>query len=187
MAKFTEEQKEAWIKCKASLKIRGNRALRIAMSELRQENGRTHRGPIETLPKNPNKLQQYHAIIRNEQLIEKKNKWKEFLTNPGAKKLFIIVDPQLSPAQKAVQASHCAAQFQKEHPLAPWVNGTMILLEPIQDEWYKRYGFERLVLLSSSWKTVWREPDMGNAVTAIACLPEFRDDEFTNPRCFKLI
>lgn len=202
---FTEEQKEAWKKAKASLKKTGNRSLHIAMSELRAENGRRHRGPIETLPKTPGKLQQYQSIYRSGAIAERVKEWKDYLRNPGAKKLYIIVRDDLSPAQKAVQASHCAAQFQKEHPLAPWINGTMVLLQnDPSDPYFKRYvdnsfgwpkkkdfdpftSYVTNVFWRQDYKTYWHEPDLGNKLTAVAVLNAYQNELIGKQPGIKLI
>ncbi|MEN6291797.1 MAG: hypothetical protein ABFD07_07270, partial [Methanobacterium sp.] len=112
--------------------------------------------------------------------------WKEYLTNPGAKKLFVFTDPDLSDSQKAVQSAHAVAQFQKEHPLAPWVNGTLVLLTPDRD----LRPFNRLAKEDSlmnhfvSWYahsyyaeyiTVWTESDMDDAITSVVMLDDFKE------------
>ena len=204
---FTEEQKEAWKKAKASLKLYGNRSLHIAMSELRAENGRKHKGPIETLPKSEGKLQQYNSMYKSEEIAEKVKEWKEYFRNPGAKKLFIIVRDDLSPAQKAVQASHCAAQFAKEHSLAPWVNGTMVLLQNDTGDSHFKKMVERMSMSftrvkqekdaftffvdSAFWrydfKTYWHEPDLDNKLTAVAVLSNYKNEQIGKHPGIKLI
>ena len=190
---FTDEQKEAWIKAKELLK-KGNtfsRPLHIAMSELRAENGRKHKGPIETLSSRPGKLDQYKATYRNEEIAEQVKEWKDYLRDPGKQKLYIIVRDDLSPAQKAVQASHAAAQFQKEHPMAPWINGTMILMQTdSNDAYYQRFEnpfrkkenydpFQEYIkgcFYRPNFKTYWRESDLDNKLTAVAVLSTYKND-----------
>jgi len=191
---FTDEQKEAWIKAKELLKkgCSFSRSLHIAMSELRAENGRKHKGPIETLSSKEGKLNQYKAIFIQEEIAEKVKEWKNYFRDPGKQKLYIIVRDDLSPAQKAVQASHAAAQFQKEHPLAPWLNGVMVLMQTNpNDDYYKRFQspvfnkkeeydpFQEYIkgcLYRPNFKTYWREPDIGNKLTAIAILSTYKND-----------
>lgn len=197
---FTEEQKEAWQKAKYllhrlapndpdSLPPSSRRALHIAMSELRAEQGRKHKGPIETLPKNEQKRIQHRAIAKTIHLSERVAEWKDYLINPSAKKLYILVDHTLSPSQKAVQASHAAAQFQKEHPFAPWINGTMVLLEckdkafknffggeiPIEEFAQRQHWFTNVNYgwVPKTYSTIWREPDLDNRITAIAATRDF--------------
>ena len=202
---FTPEQKEAWIKAKFLLKSGSevrSRPLHIAMSELRAENGRKHKGPIETLPKHPGKLTEYKAIYEQEQIAAKVKQWKDYLRDPGKQKLYIIVRDDLSPAQKAVQASHAAAQFQKEHPNAPWINGTMVLMQSDpEDAYYQK--FKNLSLRRDShdifteyikgcfygvdFKTYWREPDLDNKLTAVAILSVYCNDQNGQRPGIKLI
>lgn len=204
--RFTEEQKEAWRKAKfllfkvSALSTKSRRALHIAMSELRAENGRRHKGPIETLPRSIGKCIQYEAIHRYERTKERVAEWKQYLTDPSAKKLYIIIRPDLSSAQKAVQASHATAQFQKEHPFAPWINGTMVLLEPNQSSTLWKHmpdyradlndfdAFDKFVgWFHATFKTEWREPDMGNHITAIAMTSDFLSDQLGSREDLKLI
>ena len=197
-SRFTVEQKEAWQKAKQLLAIpwgrigyltgERRRALHIAMSELRAENGRKHKGPIETLPKNLGKLIQYHVIRKSNHITERVQEWKDYFQNPGIKKLYILVREDLSTSQEAVQASHCAAQFQKEHPHAPWVNGTMVLLVPNKEHPF--YGsltaswnrvkqepaFEQFIrdyCWRADYLTTWRELDLNNEITAVALLMDW--------------
>lgn len=195
--RFTEEQKEAWKKAKKLLKSMdigtvARRSLHIAMSELRAEQGRKHKGPIETLAKKPGKLEQYQANYRGNEIAARVQDWKTYLQDPGARKLYIIVRDDLSPAQKAVQASHCAAEFQKRHPLAPWVNGTMVLLQNNpSDPYFKRFAqvctagkivadpFEHYIrnaFYRAHYTTLWREPDMENKLTAVAVLSSYQNE-----------
>jgi hypothetical protein len=201
--RFTTEQKEAWNKAKVQLKSRSLegirlRALHIAMSELRAENGRKHKGPIETPPKNEMKLQQYNAILSSYHLQKRVEEWKEYFRDPGKKKLFIITRNDLSSSQKAVQAAHCAAQFQKEYPGSPWINGTMILLVPRQDSMaFKSMEacfpkgsdfFDRLVpTFHYNYITKWREPDQDNRITSIAILADFYNNRIADLNEFELL
>jgi hypothetical protein len=180
---FTPEQKEAWNKAKLLLKtLAGHdtlryRALHIAMSELRGMH-RTHKGPIETPSKNPNKLQCRISTDKNAQLRERIDSWKTYFDNPGAKKLYIICDHELSESQKAVQSAHAAAQFLKEHPFAPWTNGTLVLLQTEPDKYAR--SFDEITRRfyykgSHNWNyhTDWREPDMNNSITAVAVMHDY--------------
>jgi hypothetical protein len=204
---FTTEQKEAWNKAKKLLnQYRGSseyRYLHIAMSELRAENGRTHKGPIEAEPKNPDKQVHRLAKIRSNAIPERVKEWKEYLRDPGSKKLYIIVRDDLSPSQKAVQASHATAEFQKRLPNAPWINGTMILMESdSKSEHYKSYAGSRWGLKSEDkdqfeefcksiyrpdYQVIWREPDQANRVTAIALLSNYMNDSIGRLRGIKLL
>ena len=186
---FTPEQHEAWQKAKLYLKHLINtdtlkyRALHIAMSELRGRY-RTHKGPIETMSKNPNKSKQRYILDSYDGLRTRVDTWKAYLENPGSKKLFVLVDNNLSPSQQAVQASHAVALFQKENPLAPWVNGTLVLLT-IDPAYKQRYAVDRgeytfeqcLSKFASGWSfsSLWREEDLDNRPTAFAVMDEYSD------------
>ena len=203
--RFSSEQKEAWQKAKDLLKSGKTnvRALHIAMSELRKENGRKHKGPIETEPKADGKLTEYKAKLVSSQMAARVAQWKQYLRNPGGQKLFIIVRNDLETSQKAVQASHAAAEFSKRHPLAPWVNGTMVLLVPDQtNPTVKRYlealvrpGLEldpfeqfcKLQFWPFEFQTEWREPDQDNRVTAVAVLSCFNNELCSKVHGVKLL
>lgn len=194
---YTNEQREAWSKAKLLLKsLRFNntlryRALHIAMSELRSKT-KKHKGPIETPSKNPNKLQCRISTDKNAQLRERIDSWKSYFENPGAKKLYIICDHELSESQKAVQSAHATAQFLKEHPLAPWANGTLIFLQSEPDKYIK--SFDEVVNRhfykgSHNWnyRTEWREPDMNNQITAVAVLHDYDYRNSIGTRNLKLL
>ena len=209
----TAEQKEAWLWAKWLLHKQSSldsdalsgpskRALHTAMSELRAEQGRSHRGPIETVSDRPDKAIEYKAILIRDQIAARTAEWKQYLRDPGSKKLFIILRPDLTPAQKAVQASHCAAQFQKQHPHAPWVNGTMVLLEPNQqDRYWSRWAesatfgkkldqfesYARHKAMQAHYKTFWSEPDMEDKLTAFALLSDYRNQEISRGGDVRLI
>jgi hypothetical protein len=196
---FTPEQREAWKTAKLLLKqlkeersITRLRALHVAMSELRRERN-PRKGPAETPAQNPGKREQREALDRQERLRERIEEWKLYFADPGARKLFIIVEGCLSASQKAVQASHAAAQFQKEHPLAPWVNGTMVLLTP--DPSFKDWrgnsaglsDYDKSWIPGGTFLTIWREPDMGNKITAVCILKEFKNSEIGQQKGLKLL
>lgn len=78
-------------------------------------------------------------------------------------KLFVLVRKDLSKSQQAVQAGHAIAQYLIEHPDTEWGNGTLVLLRvPFEsfDYWQKTIGKY----------SIFREPDIGNEMTAIACV-----------------
>ena len=203
--RFSSEQKEAWQKAKDLLKSgkTNYRALHIAMSELRKENGRKHKGPIETEPKRDEKLTEYKAKLVSSQMAARVAQWKQYLRDPGSQKLYIIVRNDMETSQKAVQASHAAAEFSKRHPLAPWVNGTMVLLVPDQTSpTFKRYldtptrlgrefdPFEQFCkdrFWPFEFQTEWREPDQGNRVTAVALLSCFNNELCSRTHGVKLL
>lgn len=178
---FTPEQHEAWNKAKLLLKsltkdnVIRYRALHIAMSELRGKY-RKHKGPIETPSKNPNKLQCRIMTDKYAQLRERVDAWKAYFDNPGMKKLYVICDNTLSEPQKAVQSAHAVAQFMKEHPIAPWTNGTLVLLQTEPDKYMLSFDsiIHRLFRKGIyNYQTEWREEDMSNQITAVVVLDDF--------------
>ena len=182
---FTNEQKEAWNKAKlllASLRhddVIRYRALHIAMSELRARY-RKHKGPIETPAKNPDKANAREYLDKLNQLRKRIDSWKEYFENPGNKKLYVLCDATLTEAQKAVQSAHAVADFQKEYPFAPWTNGTLVLLQHNANRYsYTTTTFDETIKhnfnkYSWDYQIDWREPDMGNAITAVAFLDDFK-------------
>lgn len=188
---YTQEQKEAYFNSRKLLKElikqykAGNsqfkntiRTLHIALSEhralIRDLAGHKPKGTPETLPKTENKIREHKSILAG--LRAEIQHYKCYLNDPGSKKLYIVVDPSLSTSQKAVQAAHAAAEFQKMYPLAPWVNGTLILMTIKKEHLKSHWGSKPLdEICHGVFKTVWRESDMDNKVTAVAILNPFQD------------
>ena len=184
---FTAEQKEAWKKAKLLLKsLIGNdvvrfRALHIAMSELRSKY-KKNPGPIERESTDPNKAHQKRVNDAAVRLRGRIDAWKVYLDNPGSKKLFIFTDSTLTDSQKAVQSSHAVAQFLREHPLAPWNNGVLIILIPDPD--FKRWQHPDESLLEMlfaynaggyNYVTQWCEEDMNDSLTSFVLLDDFKE------------
>lgn len=88
-------------------------------------------------------------------------------------KLYVVTRQDMSPGAQATQSTHAAFQFAVEHPL-------------LTERWYQESKY--LVLLSVPDEaslgvlavrldeadlvyTVWREPDWGDQITAIAVEP----------------
>ena len=89
-------------------------------------------------------------------------------------KLFVVVRADLPPAQQAVQAIHAARQFAAEHPEQElsWFTGSnhLALLSVESEE-----DILRLASLASGRSirlSVFREPDLGNSITAVALEPK---------------
>jgi hypothetical protein len=84
-------------------------------------------------------------------------------------KLFVVVRPDLSNSQKAVQACHAVGEWCRKFP--EWQNETLILLEAS--------SLEHLLELERSLGTVphvvFREPDIGNEATALATIHRLRE------------
>lgn len=81
-------------------------------------------------------------------------------------KLYVVVNENLTPSQQAVQSAHAVAEFLKENPNTVWRNGYLILLKAPPSSighmsasfTLRRYEFAEF-----------REPDLGDKVTAYAC------------------
>ena len=81
-------------------------------------------------------------------------------------KLYVIVRKDLSVSQRAVQAGHVVASFLLYGPFSRWNNGTLIYLG-IRN----LNELEKLMNQLNKYNinyTEFREPDIGNQVTAIA-------------------
>ncbi len=80
----------------------------------------------------------------------------------SSQKLYVLVRKDLSKSQQAVQAGHAVAEYLLHGPITKWENGTLIYLG-VNNE-------QELV----DWKMQlnnyieFREPDIGNQITAIA-------------------
>jgi len=81
-------------------------------------------------------------------------------------KLFVIVRKDLSVSQRAVQAGHVVAQFCLYCPFSRWNNGTLIYLG-IKNLRHLEKLMNQLSYNNIKY-TEFREPDIGNQVTAIA-------------------
>jgi len=81
-------------------------------------------------------------------------------------KLYVIVRKDLSVSQRAVQAGHVVAQFCLYGPFSRWTNGTLIYLG-IKNLEHLEELINQLNNNNINY-TEFREPDIGNEVTAIA-------------------
>ena len=80
--------------------------------------------------------------------------------------MFVIVRKDLSTSQQAVQAGHALASYLLHGPFSRWQNGTLIYLGVkglVQLENIK-HKFEKEGIRYKEFK----EPDIGNEITAIA-------------------
>lgn len=79
-----------------------------------------------------------------------------------SKKLYILVRKDISKSQQAVQAGHAVAEYLLRVPNTHWDNGTLIYLGVKNERELIEWGNKL-----SSW-IGFREPDIGNQLTAIA-------------------
>jgi len=87
---------------------------------------------------------------------------------PKEQKLYVLIRSDLSEPYQAVQAGHAVAQYLIEHPDTSWKNGTLVYLA-VRDEEELAFWGDKLTWRGVSW-TGFREPDIGNEMTAIACV-----------------
>ena len=74
------------------------------------------------------------------------------------RRLYALVRSDLSRSQQAVQAAHAVAQFLVDNPSHEWRNSYLIML--------RCKGIKNWIREAD---TIWREPDLNNEITAIAC------------------
>ena len=87
------------------------------------------------------------------------------------KKLYVLCRKDLKPAYRAVQAGHAVAEYLLRHGQGgEWQNGHLIYLEARDEEDLEFWGM-KLSRKGLEW-TGFREPDLGNQLTAIACLSD---------------
>lgn len=91
-------------------------------------------------------------------------------------RLFVVVRADLSVAQQAVQGCHAALQFAAEHPerCEAWMSrsNTLALLSVANEA--ELVQLARNADARGLRVSVFREPDIGNAVTALALEPDGR-------------
>ena len=100
-----------------------------------------------------------------------------------ADKLYVLVRRDLSPSQQAVQAGHALAEHLLRGDLNGWDNGTLILLGVGNEQELQDWA-ERLTWRGLSY-SMFREPDIGDQMTALACAPSPEDRKLF--RSLKLI
>lgn len=97
---------------------------------------------------------------------------------PKQRKLYVLVRGDLPASYQAVQAGHALAEFLIKNPETDWRNNTLVYLN-VEDEEHLKMWCEKLDWKGIEW-TSFREPDIGNEMTAIACLCDSRP--FSNLR-----
>ena len=124
-----------------------------------------------------------HEGEKNTWDLEFQKKFLYFETMKWVNKYLVVVTrSDLAPEQRAVQSVHAAINFVFEHPAraSPWFhNSNYLLLRQTPD----KESMRRLI-----WKaeelgiacTPFREPDLENALTAIAFEPSEQTDKLTS-------
>ena len=78
------------------------------------------------------------------------------------KRLYILIDKTLEPVYGCVQGGHAVAQYLLEHPEQTWNNSYLIYLK------CNLYSMKRRLIKLGKDFSEFREPDLGNKLTAIA-------------------
>jgi len=94
------------------------------------------------------------------------------------RRLYVLIDKSLEPVYGCVQGGHAVAQWLLEHPNQKWNNSYLIYLYADVELWRMKlnmYGKDF---------SEFREPDLNNKVTALAC--EDLGDKFKNLHTVKV-
>ena len=78
------------------------------------------------------------------------------------KRLYVLISNKLSPVYGCVQGGHAVAQYLLEHPKQDWNNQYLIYLYANVNVWKRKLDMFGLDYSS------FREPDLDNALTALA-------------------
>lgn len=85
------------------------------------------------------------------------------------KKLYVLIRKDLNPSYQAVQAGHAVAEWLLQHgQVTDWKNGTLVYLGVDNEEALEHWA-QKLDSKHMEW-TEFREPDIEDQRTAIACL-----------------
>ena len=79
------------------------------------------------------------------------------------KRLYVLIDKSLEPVYGCVQGGHSVAQYLIDHPQQTWNNSYLIYLR------CNIYSLRRRLIKLGKDFSEFREPDLGNKLTAIAC------------------
>ena len=85
-------------------------------------------------------------------------------------KLYVLVRKDLPRKYQAVQAGHAVAEYLLRVPRLVWDNGTLIYLSVRNEMELASWG-EKLTKEKINW-CGFREPDIGNQLTAIATVSD---------------
>jgi hypothetical protein len=82
-------------------------------------------------------------------------------------KLYVIIRKDLTPSQQVVQSGHAIAEFLLTRPYTKWNNETLVILGLDNLDELNKFIF-KLDHRGIKW-VGFKEPDIGNELTAIAC------------------
>lgn len=86
----------------------------------------------------------------------------ESMMEENKRRLYVLVDKSLEPVYGCVQGGHAIAQWLLEHPEQKWNNSYLIYLR------CNLYSLKRRLTKLGKDFSEFREPDLGNKLTAIA-------------------
>ena len=84
------------------------------------------------------------------------------MKNANEKRLYVLIDKELEPVYGCVQGGHALAAYLLEHPNQEWNNSYLIYLK------CNLYSMRRRLIKLGKDFSEFREPDLGNKLTAIA-------------------
>jgi len=84
------------------------------------------------------------------------------MKNAKERRLYVLIDKELEPVYGCVQGGHSVAQWLLEHPNQEWNNSYLIYLK------CNLYSMRRRLIKLGKDFSEFREPDLGNKLTAIA-------------------
>ena len=104
-------------------------------------------------------------------------------------KLIIITRRDLSPGYQAVQSSHAGIDFQHQYPdiAQKWNKQSNYLIILSVDNEYQLNQYVNKFEVNNLKTTIFREPDIGNEITAIAVEPNEKSKKICSnlPLAFK--
>ena len=86
------------------------------------------------------------------------------------KKMYVLVRKDLSRSQQAVQGGHAVAEYLLNNMESTWKNGTLIYLA-IKNE-VELIDWLKILESKSLLYSIFREPDIGNQITAVATVSD---------------
>lgn len=87
----------------------------------------------------------------------------ESMMEENKRRLYVLVDKSLEPVYGCVQGGHAVAQWLLEHPEQKWNNSYLIYLR------CNLYSLKRRLTKLGKDFSIFKEPDLDNRITALAC------------------
>jgi hypothetical protein len=98
-------------------------------------------------------------------------------------KMYVIVRDDISKSYQAAQGGHALAQMALHYPpvFEDWNNGTIVYLRASMKD-LEEVAFSRDLLIGDCRICRWKEPDMGDQLTAISVYGPSAENYFKNYR-----